>query len=106
MRAVKGGVGRHLIHTENGGVALSLVFRYVYMPNMGGYECLQVGIVSTKFPEHVYIVKMATLRSGRVRLSFSIDFVTTLQSQLLGTVWSTFALYLPLLASETWTTTA
>ena len=47
------------------------------MPNMGGCECLQVGIVSTKFPEHVYdfaIVKMATLRCGRVRLSFSIDF--------------------------------
>ena len=66
-----------LIHMENGGVALSLVFLYVYMPNMGGCECLQVGIVSTKFPEHVYdfaVVKMATLRSGRVRLSFSIDF--------------------------------
>ena len=44
---------------------------------MGGCECLQVGIVSTKFPEHVYdfaSVIMATLRSGRVRLSFSIDF--------------------------------
>ena len=64
-----------LIHMENGGVALSLVFLYVYMPNnMGGCECLQVGIVSTKFPEHVAIVKMAILRSGRVRLSFSIDF--------------------------------
>ena len=65
-----------LIHMENGGVALSLVFRYV-IPNMGGCECLQVGIISTKFPEQVYdfaIVKMATLRSGRVRLSFSIDF--------------------------------
>ena len=39
-----------LIHMENGGVALSLIFRCVYMPNMGGCECLQVGIVSTKFP--------------------------------------------------------
>ena len=49
----------------------------VYMPNMGGCESLQAGIVSTKFPEHVYDfanVKMATLRSGRVRISFSIDF--------------------------------
>ena len=33
--------------------------------------------LAQKFPEHVYdfaIVKMANLRSGRVRLSFSIDF--------------------------------
>ena len=52
------------------------------MPNMGECECLQVGIVSTKFPEHVYdfaIVKMATLRSGRVRLSFSINFDNRLE---------------------------
>ena len=49
----------------------------LYKPNMGGWECLQVGIVSAKFPVRVYDfanVKMATLRSGRVRLSFSIDF--------------------------------
>ena len=80
MRDIKGGwaamkmAHAKLIHMENGGVALSLVFRYgTYMPNMGGCECLQVGIVSTKFPEYVYDfanVKMATLRSGRVRLSF------------------------------------
>ena len=58
-----------LIRMENGGVALSLVFRYVTCQ-------IWVG-VNVKFPEHVYdfaIVKMATLRSGRVRLSFSIDF--------------------------------
>ena len=79
----KRGVGRH----ENGARKINshgkwwscVVSRFplCYMPNMGGCECLQVGIVSTKFPEHVYdfaSVKMATLRSGRVRLSFSIDF--------------------------------
>ena len=77
------------------------------MPNMGGCECLQVGIVSTKFPEHVYdfaIVKMATL--DELGFLLVLTLITTLQSQLLGTVWSTFALCLPLLASETSTTTA
>ena len=59
-----------LINMENGGVALSLVFRYVTCQ-------IWVGVNVYRFPEHVYgfaIVRMASLRSGQVRLSFSIDF--------------------------------
>ena len=52
-----------LSHMEtNSGVALSLVF----IQNMGGCDCLQVGIVSRKCPEHAY--GFAIVKNGEIEV--------------------------------------
>ena len=65
------------IHMKNLWSCVVSHFPLCYIRNMGGCDRLQVGIVSRKCPEQVYgfaVMKNGELSSGRVRLSFSIDF--------------------------------